>query len=65
MFSLIEAVIAKPEKYAQLFISAHNLDFFKYLRKLTIPKIGTGNNKKGDLKHLLIERKNKDYTILK
>ncbi|MNE01637.1 hypothetical protein D3C80_940840 [compost metagenome] len=65
MFSLIEAVIAKPEKYAQLFISTHNLDFLKYLRKLTIPKIGTGNNKKGDLKHLLIERKNKDYTILK
>ncbi len=64
-FSLIEAVIARPKKYAQLFISTHNLDFLKYLRKLTIPKYGTGNSKKDDIKHLLIERKNREYTILR
>ena len=33
MFSLIESIIAKPKKYGQLFISTHNLDFLKYLKK--------------------------------
>lgn len=65
MYSLIESVIAKPERYAQLFISTHNLDFLKYLRKLTIPKDGTGKNKKSDIKHLLVERKSKESTILR
>jgi len=60
MFSLIEAVIARPEKYAQLFISTHNLDFLKYLRSLTRPR-----GKKNDIKHLLIERKSNDCTILR
>lgn len=47
MFSLIESLIAKPIKnsdgsnayrYKQLFISTHNLDFLKYLKRLSIPK---------------------------
>lgn len=37
MFSLIESVIAKPKKYGQLFISTHNLDFLKYLKRVTVP----------------------------
>ena len=46
VFSLIESVLAKPEKnpngsnkyrYRQLFISTHNLDFLKYLKRLSIP----------------------------
>src|SRR3989338_2639588 len=37
MFSLIESIIAKPKKYGQLFISTHNLDFLKYLKRLTLP----------------------------
>nr|WP_283818342.1 AAA family ATPase [Pseudomonas oryzihabitans] len=46
MFSLIESLIAKPLKkadnsnvyrYKQLFISTHNLDFLKYLKRLSIP----------------------------
>jgi len=35
VFSLIENIIAKTHKYKQLFISTHNLDFLKYLRRLT------------------------------
>lgn len=38
IYSLIENVICKEKAYKQLFISTHNLEFFKYLRKLTIPK---------------------------
>lgn len=47
IFSLIESVIAKPVKdreisvktyrYNQLFISTHNLDFLKYLKRLSKP----------------------------
>lgn len=67
MFSLIESIIAKPRKYGQLFISTHNLDFLKYLKKLTFPKYKPQPNsgEKADLKHFIIDRKNKDITLLK
>lgn len=48
MFSLIENEIAKPivvpnvgkkYRYKQIFISTHNLDFLKYLRRLSYPII--------------------------
>jgi wobble nucleotide-excising tRNase len=51
MFSLIDSVIAKPKKYAQLFISTHNLDFLRYLKRIT--------SKKNDIEHFLIERQKK------
>lgn len=67
MFSLIESIIAKPRKYGQLFISTHNLDFLKYLKKLTFPKYKPQPNssEKADLNHFIIDRKNKDITLLK
>ncbi|MEZ2337295.1 AAA family ATPase [Mucilaginibacter sp. RCC_168] len=67
MFSLIESVIAGPKKYGQLFISTHNLDFLKYLKKLTTPyfKPQPGSKNKADIKHFIIERKTKGNTILK
>ncbi len=68
MFSLIESIIAKPNKYCQLFISTHNLDFLKYLKKLTTPKYKPtpeSKDKKADIKHFLIERKSKSNTILR
>lgn len=37
MYSLIESLIAAPQRYGQLFISTHNLDFLKYLKRLTVP----------------------------
>lgn len=50
MFSLIESLIAKPiaeqnqsVKYKQLFISTHNLDFLKYLKRLSGRGKGDGN----------------------
>ena len=68
MFSLIESIIAKPKKYGQLFISTHNLDFLKYLKKLTQPEkyqISSTVKKISGLQHFFIERKEKKYTYLK
>lgn len=67
MFSLIESIIAKPKKYGQLFISTHNLDFLKYLKKLTIPKYKPQPNSgdKADIKHFIVDRKSKGNTSLK
>lgn len=61
MFSLIESLIARPIKnqdgsngyrYKQLFISTHNLDFLKYLKKISMP---TERNHGGN-QHFIIER---------
>lgn len=57
MFSLIESVIAKKERYDQLFISTHNLDFLKYIKRLTIPH-GEGNREL--VNHFIIEKRKKD-----
>lgn len=54
MFGLIESVIAKGKNYLQLFISTHNLDFLKYLKRITIPE-----GSKGNINHFLIERRMK------
>lgn len=67
MFSLIEAIIAKPKKYCQLFISTHNLDFLKYLRKLTIPnkyKFSPNGKDISGLANFVMERKNKTISQL-
>jgi wobble nucleotide-excising tRNase len=50
MFSLIDSVIAQPQKYTQLFISTHNLDFLKYLKRITSP------DGKKNIAHFLIKR---------
>ena len=47
VFSLIESIISKDRRYKQLFISTHNLDFLKYIKRLTCAK-----NK---IMHFLIE----------
>lgn len=61
LYSLIENLIAKPIKktdgsnvyrYKQLFISTHNLDFLKYLKKLSLPQ----EKNHGGNQHFLIER---------
>lgn len=60
VYSLIESVLAKPEKnqdgtnryrYAQLYVSTHNLDFFKYLKRLSMPRANNGGTE-----FLLIEK---------
>lgn len=77
MFSLIESLIAKPIKkdgansyrYKQLFISTHNLDFLKYLKRLSIPskKIPADEGKTksvSDNEHFMIERNGASSNIL-
>jgi len=65
VFSLIENVITKPYKnedgsnsfkYKQLFISTHNLDFLKYLKRLF--------QKKNETEYFLIERFGKNSNII-
>lgn len=78
MFSLIESLIAKPVKnadnsnsyrYSQLFISTHNLDFLKYLKRLSIPKkkVQPGDGKPrsvDDSEHFMIERNGAHSNIM-
>lgn len=78
MFSLIESLITKPVKnadssngyrYKQLFISTHNLDFLKYLKRLSIPrkKISAGEGKTKsveDNEHFMIERNGAPSNIM-
>ncbi|MCG8569933.1 MAG: AAA family ATPase, partial [Spirochaetes bacterium] len=63
IFSLIESVLAKPYKrddgsngynYKQLFISTHNLDFLKYLKRLSRA------NKKAESQYFLIDKINEN-----
>lgn len=54
MYGLIESVIAKRKNYLQLFISTHNMDFLKYLKRITIP-----DGSKENINHFLIERRKK------
>jgi wobble nucleotide-excising tRNase len=57
MYSLIESVIAKEKRYRQLFISTHNLDFLKCIKRLTIPK----NDQNCELvNHFIVEKRKKD-----
>lgn len=78
MFSLIESRLAKPAKnadgsnyyrYKQLFISTHNLDFLKYLKRLSIPLkknsdgVGRDKNVKDD-ESFLIERSGASSNIM-
>jgi wobble nucleotide-excising tRNase len=57
VFSLIDSIIAKPKKYTQLFISTHNLDFLKYIKRITVPKEEINRSK--EVAHFLIERQQK------
>ncbi len=60
VFSLIESVLAKPKTntdgsnrfvYKQLFVSTHNLDFFKYLKRLSMPR-----NNHGGTEFFIVEK---------
>ncbi len=68
VFSLIETLIAKPltdkDKEGQLFISTHNLDFLKYLKRVSANKI-KGDKEKKDIAHFLIEKNHVSSQIVK
>lgn len=57
VYSLVHAELRKKEKYEQLFISTHNLDFFKYIKGLIY------NESKSQF--LIIERDEKSALIKK
>ena len=52
MYSLIDTVIAKPKAYGQLFISTHNLEFLRFLKRLKMP----GEHGKKELSHYVVEK---------
>lgn len=67
IFSLIEATLARPVKttdgnryrYRQLFVSTHNLEFLKYLKRLSFPRSNEnseGQRKRPDRAYFLVER---------
>lgn len=67
VYSVIETLVAKPSsaadgtnvfRYSQLFISTHNLDFLKYLKRLSSP-----NKKAGGTAHFVVERNGSPSTI--
>jgi hypothetical protein len=64
--NLIETLIAKPlkDKKGQLFISTHNLDFLKYLKRVSVNKI-QGDKEKKDIAHFLIEKNHVSSQIVK
>ncbi|WP_249384056.1 AAA family ATPase [Chitinivorax sp. B] len=79
MFSLIESLIARPFKnadgsngyrHSQLFISTHNLDFLKYLKRLSVPKkkVPAGDCGKtksvDDNEHFMVERNGPKSNIM-
>lgn len=57
VFSLIDSKIAKPKKYKQLFISTHNLEFLKYLKRLS------KNKEQNQLEFFYIENVDKNSKI--
>ncbi len=66
MYSLIVARIAKTGNFEQLFISTHNLDFLKYLKRLNSYQPNTKNEMKALSKqYFLIEREGKLSKLLK
>lgn len=68
IFSLVESVLAKPYKkgdgsngyhYKQLFISTHNLDFLKYLKRLSRAR------KKEESRYFLIDKINENESKIR
>lgn len=59
VYSLLRAEIVEASKYEQLFISTHNLDFLKYLKRLT------GKENDRNVRYFLIKRKDRISTIEK
>ncbi|CAE6519196.1 conserved hypothetical protein [Nitrosomonas nitrosa] len=56
VYSLINAEIVKPKKYVQLFISTHNLDFLKYLKRISNDYKGKGEKREKIREFFLVER---------
>lgn len=58
IYSLIKSEIVVPDKYEQLFISTHNLEFLKYLKRLEC-------NNDSDLECFIVRRRDQNSEIAK
>lgn len=66
MYSLIVAILAKTGNFEQLFISTHNLDFLKYLRRLNSYKPDANQKPQAITKqYFFIEREGEQSKIVK
>lgn len=59
VYSLLRAEIVESSRYEQLFISTHNLEFLKYLKRVT------GKENDRNVRYFLIKRKDRISTIEK
>lgn len=66
MFGLIEGIITKDKHYKQLFLSTHNLEFLKYIKKLTVPKYKPTpeSKEKEDVAYFIIERLSNNCSVI-
>lgn len=65
VYSLIAAEIAEKGSYEQLFVSTHNLDFLKYLRRLnTFELQGNGRPRSCEKQYLIINRHGSNSSVL-
>ena len=64
IYSLLNATIVSAGKFEQLFVSTHNLDFLKYLKRLAGKFVDTdGKQKKYSKEYFLIARHDNRSTI--
>lgn len=56
VYSLINAAIVKPKSFLQLFISTHNLDFLKYLKRISGDYKGKGDKRTKIREFFVVER---------
>ena len=56
VYSLINAAIVKPKNFLQLFISTHNLDFLKYLKRISNDYRGKGDKRIKMREFFMVER---------
>jgi len=56
VYSLINAAIVKPKSFLQLFISTHNLDFLKYLKRISGDYKGKGDKRIKIREFFVVER---------
>jgi len=56
VYSLINAAIVKPKNFLQLFISTHNLDFLKYLKRTPNDYKGKGDKRIKIREFFVVER---------
>ncbi|KOP67224.1 hypothetical protein AMS62_19690 [Bacillus sp. FJAT-18019] len=65
VYSLIAAEIAQKGEYEQLFVSTHNLEFLKYLKRLnTLEQLPNGKTKSCSKQYFLINRQGINSTLL-